>query len=156
MIYADTNFLSATFFDEDERHPQVERFLRHNSRPVVVGELAELEAENIFARLTGHPDSPPWRDLQSCLEAGEWRREPVNWPAVRVQARELFHRYSHRASLGTLDLLHLAAARWAGCQGFASFDTGSSARALAAALRFEVFPELTARDRDLLTRLKRR
>lgn len=156
MIYADTNFLSATFFDDEERHPQVERFLRRASRVVVVGELAELEAENVFARLTGRADSPAWRDLQSCLDTREWRREPLDWAGARDQARELFRRYSHRAPLGTLDLLHLAAARLAGCEGFASFDTGSAVRALASVLRFEVFPVLTARDRDLVAQLKRR
>lgn len=155
MIYADTNFLSVVEFHDPVCTGVCERFLRHNSRPVVVGELAELEAANVFARVSGHADSAEWRRLQARLDTGEWRREPADWLAIRGRARDLFRRYSHKASLGTLDVLHLAAAQLAGCAHFASFDTGSSARALAAALRLEVFPELSARDRELLTRLKR-
>ena len=156
MIYADTNFIAAAFFEDAERHPVVARFLRKNDGLIAVGELAELEAENVFARLSGQPDGPAWRDLQACLDAGEWRREPVNWAGTRAEVRQIIRKYSHRTPLGTLELMHLAAARLAGCRGFASFDTGSAARALAAGLGFDVFPELNERDRQLLTRLKKR
>jgi hypothetical protein len=42
--------------------------------------------------------------------------------------------------------MHLAAAILAGCTLFASFDTNSHARALALALRLEVFPESNRED----------
>lgn len=155
MIYCDTNFLQAAFFDQTERTSLVERFLRRNSQPLLVGELAELEAENVFARMSKQSESLQWVRLQQRLDSGEWRREPANWTAVRTRARELFRRYSHRGTLGTFDIFHLAAAQLAGCRVFASFDTGSSARALAAALRLETFPDLTARDRELLALLRR-
>ncbi len=58
----------------------------------------------------------------------------MNWKTLRATARQLFHRYSHRASRGTLDLLHRAAARVAGCHGLSSLDTGSSARVLASGI----------------------
>lgn len=154
MIYADTNFLLACHFQVPGRSDLVERFLRRNSLPVIVGELAELEAENRFTREAGESAGPQWRCLQARLDAGIWIREPVAWPALRSKTRELFARYSARANLGTADVMHLAAAILAGCTLFASFDTNSHARALALALRLKVFPESTREDQARLTRLR--
>ena len=154
MIYADTNFLMACHFQVPGRSERVERFLRRNSQPVIVGELAELEAENRFACECGQADGPQWRCLQARLDAGGWMRDPVAWPVVREKTRELFARYSSRASLGTADVMHLAAAQLAGCTLFASFDTRSRARALALALRLKVFPEATVEDKAGLAILR--
>lgn len=154
MIYADTNFLLACHFQVPGRSDLVERFLRRNSLPVVVGELAELEAENRFTREAGEAGGPQWRSLQARLDSETWIREPIAWPALRNKTRELFARYSARANLGTADVMHLAAATLAGCTLFASFDTNSHARALALALRFKVFPELTQEDQVRLARLR--
>lgn len=155
MIYADTNFLLACHFQVPGRSDAVERFLRGNSLPVIVGELAELEAENRFARECGTPDGPQWQCFQARLDAGDWIREPVTWPSLRDKTRELLAGYAPRASLGTADVMHLAAAKLAGCTWFASFDTHSNARALALALRLKIFPDPTTEDRRKLACLRK-
>lgn len=70
-------------------------------------------------------------------------------------AGELFRRYAPRSNVGTLDLLHIAAARRFGCQWFLSFDSASGCRAVARACGLRVFPELTAEDRKWLKRISR-
>jgi hypothetical protein len=52
----------------------VERFLRRNSLPVIVGELAEQEAENRFVRESGEAAGPQWRRLQASRDARIWKR----------------------------------------------------------------------------------
>lgn len=155
MIYADTNFILACHFQVPGRTGQVERFVRRNTLPIVIGELAELEAENRFAREAGMPDGPQWRCLQARLDSGGWIRSPIHWPALLKGTRQILSRYAPSASLGTADVMHLAAARLAGCTMFASFDTRSHARALALALRLKVFPDPTEDDLARLAQLRK-
>jgi hypothetical protein len=65
----------------------------------------------------------------------------------------LFRRYAPRCNVGTLDLLHVAAARRFGCRWFLSFDTASGCRAVAHACGLKVFPELGPEDRAWLKKL---
>ena len=95
----------------------------------------------------------------------EWRRfladftrliylDPMNWDFVRRDAFELFSRYSHRATLGTLDAAILASAKLSGATRLLSFD--QTLKALAVAEELAVFPPLDAQGKQLLMKLKTR
>ncbi|MBN8249390.1 MAG: PIN domain-containing protein [Verrucomicrobia bacterium] len=147
MDYADTNFVVAVFFHNPARTPAVERRLRRQVDPVVVGELAEFECRNVFTRLEKRPNGEAWRGLAGRLERGEWRRQPLSWPEVSERAARLLDQFAARLSVGSLDVLHVAAALESGCQCFLSFDSASRARVLAASVRLAVWPDLTPAER---------
>lgn len=65
-----------------------------------------------------------------------------------------FQRFAPRCNIGTLDLLHIQAAKRFGCRWFLSFDTASGCRAVAAALGLKVYPELNDQDREIGRRLR--
>jgi hypothetical protein len=62
-------------------------------------------------------------------------------------AGDLFRRFAPRCNAGTLDLLHVAAARRFGCRWFLSFDSNSACRAVAYESGLRLFPPLNAQDR---------
>jgi hypothetical protein len=70
-------------------------------------------------------------------------------------ANDLNRRYAPRSNVGTLDLLHIAAARQFGCQWFLTFDKASGCRAVAHSCGMKVFPELTPAERSGVRRLGR-
>lgn len=73
---------------------------------------------------------------------------------MNVMAEDLFRRYAPRCNVGTLDLLHVAAARRFGCRWFLSFDNNSGCRAVAHAEGLKVFPELNSVDRAWIKKFK--
>jgi predicted nucleic acid-binding protein len=152
MDYADTNFLVAAYFQVPTLSESVERFLRRQRRPLVVGELAELECRGVFIRKEQQSGGDAWEDFQARLDRGEWRREPVAWERLTGRTKELQDKYVARLPIGSFDLLHVAAALVAGCSGFLSLDTRSNARVLAACARLKVWPELSAAEKSRLVR----
>lgn len=152
MDYADTNFLVAAYFEVAGYTEVVERYLRRSSRPLVVGELAELECRSVFARKEQRADGEAWLALTARLDSGGWRREPILWERVATKSRELIDRHSPRLVVGSFDTLHVAAALVAGCSTFLSFDVQSNARVLAASARLKVWPELSAAEKGRVLR----
>ena len=152
MDYADANFLVAVHFEVPGHTDLVERYLRRSTRPIVVGELAELECRNVFARLEGRAGGEAWQALVARLDSGGWRREPVIWESVVAKTRELIDRNAPRFSVGSLDTMHVAAAVAAGCSTFLSFHSQSNARVLAASARLKVWPELSGSEKGRLLR----
>jgi len=69
-------------------------------------------------------------------------------------ADEMFRKYAPRCNVGTLDLLHVAAAKRFGCRWFLSFDSNSGCRAVAHAEGLKLFPALNATDRRWLAKFK--
>jgi hypothetical protein len=65
-----------------------------------------------------------------------------------------FRRFAPRCNIGTLDLIHIQAAKRFGCAWFLSFDSASGCRAVAALLGLKIFPELNNVDRDMMSRLR--
>ena len=78
----------------------------------------------------------------------------VDWAAISDKAEDLFARHSHRAKLGTFDVMLVASAVLSEATHFLSFDTNSNARALAAAAKMKLFPELADADRQRLSALR--
>jgi hypothetical protein len=106
----------------------------------------ELEAENVFARVGGSSSCREWRVFRADLGT-KLLPQPESWDAAVAKARALFGRFSHRAHVGTLDVVVLASAMKAEATHFLSFDANSSVRALAAVLKLNFYPELTVEDK---------
>jgi hypothetical protein len=73
---------------------------------------------------------------------------------LAASSQEWFRRFAPRCTIGTLDLLHLQAAKRFGCGWFLSFDSASGCRAIASLVGLKVFPELNGEDREIRTRLR--
>lgn len=151
MNYLDANFATALHFNIRGQTELAQRFVRRNSLPFLLSELAELECHRAFVIRGGKTGSENWSRLQGLVEGGVWRREPVLWSAVAEKAWELIDRHGSKLRAGTLDTLHVALALLSGCTRFLSFDTNSNARVLAAACRLRVFPELSPSESAFLS-----
>lgn len=154
-LFADTNWLVASYFNkvDDERSGIVGRFARRYDRPLMVAPIVYLEARNVFGWMARSPNSKEWQLLQADL-GSKLLLLPMDWAAISNKTEELFARYSHRAKLGTFDVMLVASAVLSVATHFLSFDTNSNARALAAAAKMKLFPELADADRQRLSALR--
>lgn len=154
-LFADTNWLVASYFHtpDDDRTSIVGRFARKHDHPLIVAPLAYLESRNVFAWIARDANSKEWQLLQEDI-GSKLLLAPMDWTALGRRAEELFARLSHRARLGTFDVMLVAAALECEATHFLSFDTNSNARALAVACKLKVFPELTESDRQRLAALR--
>lgn len=157
MNFADTNWLEALYFEspdpgQQEREATVQRFMRRHGGQLAISHIVFLEARNVFSRTANESEPEEWRRFLADFN-GLIYLDPMNWDFVRRDAFELFAKYSHRATLGTLDVAILASAKLSGATRLLSFDV--ALKALATAQGLEVFPPLDARGRQLLAKLRR-
>jgi predicted nucleic acid-binding protein len=152
-LFADTNWLVAACFQEkdEDRAGIGERFTRRHNLAWVTSHVVLLEARNVFAWLAKATEPQEWRRLQADL-GGRIYVDTMDWDRVRQQTLQLFARYSHKAQLGTFDTVLVASAILTGATHFLSFD--GKLKALAAAERLRVFPELTDADKTVLAKLR--
>jgi hypothetical protein len=157
ILFPDTNWLTAAYCPhlDDNRARIIERFsAKHGRWPWILSPLVYLEAKNVFARLAGQANGASWRRLLA--DVGQRLQiDPLNWERLQQRAFALSERYSHKAAVGSFDLAIIAHAGLCGATHFLSFDTGSSARALAAAEKMEVCPPLAEADKARLAALRR-
>ena len=153
MNFADTNWLTAMFFETDqpERTATVRRYLRTHGGPLALSHIVYLEARNVFSRNSGEPEPVEWAELQAGLN-GRFYLDPMNWDLLRREVFGLAARYAPKASLGTFDLALLASARLAGATRLLSFD--ETLKAVAVAEGLPVFPPLQAAGKALLAKLR--
>ena len=154
-LFADTNWLVASYFrtPDDDRSGLVGRFARKHDLPLMVAPLVYLESRNVFAWIARAANPKEWRMMQADI-GSKLELAPMDWASLSQRAETLFARHSHRARLGTFDVMLVAAALESEATHFLSFDTNSNARALAAACKLKVFPELTESDRQRLSVLR--
>lgn len=154
MNFADTNWLSAMFFEarDPARTETVERFLRKQSGLLGLSQIVLLEAENVFRRNSGLESPPELEHLKQGFN-GRFYLDPMNWDLVRREAVALLRKYAHKTALGTFDVALFASARQAGATRLLSFD--GKLKALAVAEGMEVFPELDKEGRAFLAELRR-
>ena len=158
MNFADTNWLEALYFESQEPEQQLraataQRFMRAHGGQLAISHPVYLEARNVFSRTAGESEPEEWRRFLADFTRLIYL-DPMNWDFVRRDAFELFSRYSHRATLGTLDTAILASAKLSGATRLLSFD--QTLKALAVAEELAVFPPLDAQGKQLLMKLKRR
>src|SRR6266545_4109104 len=108
-LFADTNWLAALYFST-EQTAVADRYMRRVQQPLYVSPPVWLEARNVFARLSRHSESAPWRAALSDL-GGRLHLEKLEWLALVKAAEKLMDRFSASARLGTLDCLVVASAK---------------------------------------------
>ena len=158
-LFADTNWLVASYFNtpDNDRTGIVGRFARKYELQLLVSPVVYLEAHNVFRWITRSTNPEEWERFHADFGAKllllpmDWL---ADWLALSAKAESLFGRYSYRAKLGTFDVFLVAAALSAEATHFLSFDTNNNTRALAAAGRLKVFPELVEADKQRLAVLK--
>ena len=149
IAFADTNWLFSTYYRTRER-AEVERWAAHaGAQTLVVSEAVLAECRCNFRRAGDRLGA-----LESDVRARLFVDCGYTFAQMMTMADDLFHRYAPRCNVGTLDLLHIAAAKRFGCRWFLSFDSNSGCRAVAHAEHLKVFPELNPTDRRWLAKLK--
>jgi predicted nucleic acid-binding protein len=148
IAFADTNWLFSMYYQTRDR-PAIELWARNGPSTVVISVAVVAECRCNFWRA-----GDCLRLLESDLEARLYVNCGYTFEEMVAMAGELFRRYAPRSNVGTLDILHVAAARRFGCQWFLSFDSESGCRAVAHACGLKVFPELTNRDRAWLRKIR--
>jgi hypothetical protein len=155
LVWADTNWLVASYFDCGDRSQQVLRFQRRvGNVPVHVGPIQLAEAEAVFRRIASDSDPAPLRRLLQ-EHAGEFViAHPTDLDSLRRLAMDPIRRFAHRVPLSWMDAAIIGQAVDVGADHFLSFDTASAARAVAHVLKLQVFPKLSARDQAFVAALR--
>lgn len=149
MNFADTNWLTAMYFESHKQADTVARFLRSQKSSLAVSQIVMLEARNVFSRQAGENEPREWKKFE---EDTRFYRDPMNWDLLRRDVFGLIFRYGAKENLGSFDLAMVASARLAGATRMLSFDAQVAALSVAEGL--EIFPDLTDEGRKVLSRLK--
>ena len=119
----------------------------------MVSRVVLAECKNVVRTATGEQQPSQWTEV--AVEVGNRIFLTTDsWDTIAFKAEVIFENYSHKARLGTLDIMILASALLANATHFLSFDSKSNLRALAAVLKLKVFPELTADDKRRMAALR--
>ena len=153
MAFADTNWLVAAYFLND-RTATVQRFTSRNDWPWHISPPVLLECHAVFPRLAEVTDPTELTRLKADV-GSKIIQHSFPWDYLQTRAKALLAQYAHKTEIGAFDAMILSAAKAAGAEWFLCFDTGSNARALAAALKLRVFPELSSEDKERLATLRR-
>lgn len=148
IAFVDANWLVATFHISRESH-WVEKWVGLGPSTLIVSAAGLAEAQCNFWRIGNR-----WPALAADVRMGKYVSCGQTFESLVSLAGDLFQKFAPRCNVGTLDLLHLAAARYFGCRWFLSFDSQSGCRALACGLGQKLFPALNAVDRVWLKKLR--
>lgn len=148
IAFADANWLVAAYHVCRESH-SVEDWVRMGPSTLIVSAPVLAEAQCNFWRIGNR-----WPALAADIRMGKYVSCGQTFESLVVLAAALFQKFAPRCNVGTLDLLHLAAARDFGCRWFLSFDSQSGCRALAYGLGLKLFPAVNPVDRDWLKKLR--
>ena len=148
IAFADANWLVAAYH-RTKASKALETWAAAGPSTLVLSSVVLAEAQRTFWRLGDR-----WPVLDADVKRGKFVPCGYSFETLVVLAEDLFPRYAARCNVGTLDLMHLAAARRFGCQWFLSFDSNSGCRALASVLGMKLFPELSAVDKAWIQKLK--
>ena len=148
IAFADANWLVAAFHVSRESH-WVEEWVEMGPSTLVVSGPVLAEAQCNFWRIGNR-----WPALVSDVAMGRYVTSGQTFESLVKLAEDLFRKFAPRCNAGTLDLLHIAAARHFGCRWFLSFDSHSGCRALASGLGMRIFPHINSIDREWLRKLR--
>jgi predicted nucleic acid-binding protein len=151
--FADTNWLARYYLESGPLHEVCRRQMQRHEVPLHIAPPVLYEARTVFPRMTGQANPAVLARLKSDF-GDSIVFHPLEWSLLEKMGAELLEKYAHKSEIGAMDSLIVASAVAADCDWFYSFDTGSNARALAAACRLKVFPDLTADDRSRLAALR--
>lgn len=148
IAFADANWLFALYY-ETRASAQVRTWAELGPSTIVVSGAVLAECRCNFWRAGDRA-----MVLNSDVRARRFVDCGYSFEELVAASQPWFRRFAPRCNIGTLDLLHLQAAKRFGCRWFLSFDSASGCRAVAAALGFKVFPELNELDRSIRARLR--
>ncbi len=147
IAFADSNWLFSLYYETRDSH-RIRDWAGEPSTIILSGPVL-AECRCAFWRAGNRIEA-----LETDMRAKRFIEAGYGFESLVEEARPHWKRLSPRFNLGTLDMLHVLAARRFGCTWFLSFDTQSGCRALAAAFGLKVFPALTTGDREILSKLK--
>ena len=147
VAFADANWLFSLYYQTQDR-PTITAWAEKGPSTLVVSSAVLAECRCNFWRAGDR-----LKALESDVQARLYVDCGYTFEEMVSQAGDLFRRYAPRCNVGTLDLLHVTAARRFGCHWFLSFDSASGCRAVAHASGLKVFPELTGEDRAWLRKI---
>ncbi len=148
IAFADANWLFALYY-ETRASEWVRKWAELGPSTLVVSQAVLAECWCNF-----------WRsgDRALALDSDVRNRRFIDcgytFEDLATSSKDWFRRFAPRCNIGTLDLLHLRAAKRFGCRWFLSFDSASGCRALATVLGLKVFPQANAQDRELARLLR--
>lgn len=148
IAFADANWLFALYY-ETRASAQVRRWATMAPSTVVVSQPVLAECWCNFWRAGDRALA-----LDSDLRARRLIDCGYTFEDLASACKDWFRRFAPRCNIGTLDVLHIQAAKRFGCRWFLSFDSASGCRAMAAVLGLRVFPELNDQDREIARRLR--
>jgi predicted nucleic acid-binding protein len=151
--FADTNWLSFYYLRAGPLHEVCLGRMERHEVPLHISPPVLYEAKAVFPRITGKANPAALAKLMSDF-GDSVIFHPLDWELLEKAGAELLAKYAHKSEIGALDSLIVASAVVLGCDWFYSFDTGSNARALAAACKLKVFPDLTAEDKARMAELR--
>ncbi len=149
IAFTDANWLFSLYYQTQDR-PSIEAWAAIGTSTLIVSVAVLAECRCNFWRAGDR-----LKMLEADLEARLYVDCGYTFEEMVSTAGDMFRCYAPRANVGTLDILHVAAARRFGCQWFLSFDSASGCRAVAHACGLKVFPELTSEDRNWLRKIGR-
>ncbi|KAB2646946.1 MAG: type II toxin-antitoxin system VapC family toxin [Verrucomicrobia bacterium] len=148
IAFADANWLVATYH-VSKTSPIVQAWADAAESTLIVSAPVLAEAQCNFWRI-----GKQWPELLADVRSGKFVMCGQSFESLVSLSDDLFRRFGPRCNVGTMDILHLAAARRFGCQWFLSFDSNSGMKALAHVIGMKVFPELNEQDKDWVSKLK--
>jgi hypothetical protein len=148
IAFADANWLFALYY-ETRVSAVVRQWAEKGSSTLVVSQPVLAECRCNFWRAGDRVLA-----LESDLRARRLIDCGYTFEDLATASKDLFQRFAPRCNIGTLDLLHIQAAKRFGCRWFLSFDSASGCRAVAVALGLKVFPEVNEQDREVAKRLR--
>lgn len=148
IAFADANWLFALYY-ETRVSAQVRKWAATGPSTLIVSGPVLAECRCNFWRAGDRALA-----LESDLRARRFINCGYTFEDLVTASGEWFRRFAPRCNIGTLDVLHIQAAKRFGCRWFLSFDSASGCRAVAAMLGLKVFPELNDQDREIRNRLR--
>jgi hypothetical protein len=148
IAFADANWLFALYY-ETRASAMVRAWAATGPSTLIVSGLVLAECRRNFWRAGDRALA-----FESDLRARRFIDCGYTFEDLSAASAELFRRFAPRCNIGTLDILHVQAAKRFGCGWFLSFDSASGCRALASVIGLKVFPALSTADRVILKRLR--
>jgi len=119
VAFADANWLFALYY-ETRVSKDVRRWASIGPSTIIVSQPVLAECWCNFWRAGDRA-----RALDSDLRARRFIDCGFTFEEMAVASRSLFQRYAPKCNIGTMDLLHIHAAKRFGCRWFLSFDSAS-------------------------------
>jgi hypothetical protein len=148
IAFTDANWLFALYY-ETRASALVKKWAASGPSTLIVSGPVMAECRCNFWRAGDRALA-----LESDLRARRFIDCGYTFEDLSAASGEWFRRFAPRCNIGTLDIMHIVAAKRFGCGWFLSFDSASGCRAAAITLGLKVFPELNNQDRDILNRLR--